>query len=93
MSALILLSIFIGAALGTRFKVLILIPAVGVISIFVFATGILGGDGIAAAVLAAILAAIFLQFGYVSLIFIRSSVAPGKAGALANVSRSAWLPK
>jgi hypothetical protein len=65
MPMLILFVFLTGALLGMRFKVLILIPAVGIAVIAVLWAGALRGDAASAISLAAALAWAGLQFGYI----------------------------
>ena len=65
MMVLILSTLFIGAVLGTRRKVLVLIPAVGGTFAIILAIGVAHGDNIRAIAVAAMLACCSLQLGYV----------------------------
>jgi hypothetical protein len=65
----------VGAVLGMRFKVLILIPAIGFAVGVVLAAGIAGGASLAAILAATALASICLQFGYLGGIGTRYSMA------------------
>lgn len=65
MPMLILFVFLTGALLGMRFKVLILIPAVGIAVIAVLWVGVLRGDGAIAILLATALAWAGLEFGYI----------------------------
>ncbi len=65
MSMLIPLVLLIGAVLGMRFKVLILILAIGFALIAILAGGIVRGDSVSATLMAAGLAWICLQVGYI----------------------------
>jgi hypothetical protein len=64
MSMLIVSVFLIGAALGVRFKVLILIPAIGLAFIAILAGGIARSDSASAILIAFVLASICLQIGY-----------------------------
>jgi len=81
MSMLILLVSLIGAVLGLRFKVLILIPAIGFTIIAAVATGIAGGNGLLAILLAGVLASTCLQIGYLGGILARYSITLARAGS------------
>jgi hypothetical protein len=74
----ILFSSLVGAVLGTRFKVQVLLP--GVPLAFMTAAGIIGITQavIAPALLAGVLAAIALQIGYLGGLFTRWSVAAAR---------------
>ena len=54
----------IGAILGLRFKVLILVPAFVTSSVAIFGTGIAHGDNPSSILLTAVLAITALQMGY-----------------------------
>jgi Exopolysaccharide production repressor len=54
----------VGAVLGTRFKVLILVPAIGLAAIANVAGGIVHGDSASAILTATVIAAVCLQLGY-----------------------------
>jgi len=78
MSMLILLAFLLGAVLGMRFKVFILIPAIGFALIGILAGGIARGNGVSSTLIAAVLASSCLQIGY--LLGIIYSVALNRAG-------------
>ncbi len=78
MSLLILLVFLIGAALGMKFKVLILIPAIGFALIAVVAGGIAYGDSVSAILIAAVLASSSLQIGYLCGTVMRYSIVPAR---------------
>jgi len=56
--------LLIGCALGFRFKVLVLLPAIGLVWMAYLIVGIARSDGISAILVGALLAAICLQLGY-----------------------------
>jgi len=60
----VITGILIGAALGLRFKVLVVLPAIGTAVILISAFGLADGDGVYSA-MTAILTATGIQFGYV----------------------------
>lgn len=69
---IVILSTFcLGAALGMRFKVLILIPAIGLAFIATLAEGIARGDSAFTIVIAAVVASSCLQIGYLGSILTR----------------------
>ena len=80
MSALVLLAFLTGAALGMRFKVFILFPAIGLALIAILAAGIARSDSISAILIAAVLASTGLQIGYLCGIATRYSVALARVG-------------
>ena len=79
MVLLVLSMLCIGAALGLRFKVFILVPAIGLALFTILAGGIARGDGVFATLIAIILASSSLQIGYLCGIFTRYRIAPARA--------------
>ena len=75
MVLLILSMLCIGAALGVRFKVLILIPAIGLAFMAILAGGVARGDSALAILIAAVLASSGLQIGYLCSIIARYGIA------------------
>ena len=71
MSVLLPVAFLIGAALGLRFKVLILVPATGIALIGILASGLIGGTRVIDIMIVAALVAACLQFGYISGNFVR----------------------
>jgi hypothetical protein len=82
MSIFIPVLFLIGAVLGMRFKVLILMPAIGFALVVVLAGGIAGGASLTATLIAAVLASICLQFGYLGGIGTRYGMALIRAARL-----------
>lgn len=78
MVMLILSTFCIGAVLGARCKVLILVPFIGLGSITILAGGIARGDNASAILIAAVLASTSLQIGYFCGIFTRHGVAQSR---------------
>jgi hypothetical protein len=76
MISLAVWTLLFGAILAMRFKVLILVPALGSVLITVVATGLVGANGLFAIAGAATLASSCLQFGYVFGAFTRFGEAP-----------------
>ena len=64
MSVLMLLAFLIGAVLGMRFKVLVLIPAIGFTLIAVLAACFVGGESLSITMVTAVFTASCLQIGY-----------------------------
>lgn len=64
MSPLIFSASLVGGLFGLRFKVLIVIPAIGLVSVAALVTGIARGDGAPAVLMAATLAGACVQIGY-----------------------------
>ena len=54
----------VGIALGLRFKVLVLVPAIALAAIFALIVGLARGDGFGSIVLAMAIVGIALQLGY-----------------------------
>jgi hypothetical protein len=59
-----LLMLLIGCGLGMRFKVLVLLPAIGFVWMVYLTVGLAGGDGTSGILIGGMLAAICLQVGY-----------------------------
>jgi hypothetical protein len=77
MLALVLISILIGAGLGWRFKVLVLLPAIVFGVLFVLAGGIAYPGAFSSLIMATALVVTGLQIGYLSgAVFIRYVVLP-----------------
>lgn len=64
MLVLIVSMMLVGAVLGARFKVLILVPAIALASTANVASGIVRGDSVSTILIAAAIAAVGLQIGY-----------------------------
>src|ERR1700674_5438108 len=75
----LIISSLAGMVLGQRFKVLILLPAVGVAVIAATGAGIARGDQFWSIVLLAIAVTVALQMGYLIGTGIRSLLAAGRA--------------
>jgi len=86
MSMLILLAFLLGAVLGMRFKVFILIPAIGFTLLAVLLVGAARGDSVSGMLIAAVLASSCLQIGYMFGIIARYSVALARVGRLRKIS-------
>ena len=56
--------LLIGCALGFRFKVLVLLPAIGLVWMAYLTVGVARSDGISAILIGGMLLAICLQIGY-----------------------------
>jgi hypothetical protein len=65
MAAAIVVSLLIGAALGLRFKVLILVPATGLVLAIVVAEEAARGDGRWQLLISSVAVAYALQFGFI----------------------------
>ena len=62
--ALAIISALVGIALGLRFKVLVLVPAIALATILVLIIGLTRGDSFGSIVLAMVIIGIALQLGY-----------------------------
>jgi hypothetical protein len=92
MSMLMLLVFLIGAVLGMRFRVLVLVPAIGFASIVVLAACFVGGESLSVTMATTILTASGLQIGYLGGVATRYTTALARTsrlrqGALENASR------
>jgi len=86
MMILILLSVLVGAVLGLRFKVFVLVPVIcGALAIAVV-EGIAGGDGLWRLVFAMTVIAASLQLGYILGIVIRFVMGAARADNRDRVS-------
>jgi hypothetical protein len=77
---LLLLALLIGAVLGMRFKVLVLIPAIGLIVPAIVAAGMIRGESVASLAVIAIVAGSCLQIGYLAGAVTRYATAAARAG-------------
>jgi hypothetical protein len=80
MSTLVLLSTLLGALLGTRFKVFVLIPAIAVALIVILAYGMACGTGPSGILIAIAVASSCLQIGYIFSIMARYGTKLPRAG-------------
>jgi hypothetical protein len=69
MLSLLTISIFVGIALGLRFKVFILVPTVGLALAVVAANGMANEDGVWSLVATMVVVTTFLQLGYSAGVF------------------------
>jgi hypothetical protein len=86
MSMLMLLAVLAGAVLGMRFKVLILVPAIGLMIVAVLVGGIVRGDGVSIVTITAFLAASCTQIGYLGGTVTRHTMTLLRAGRLRAIS-------
>lgn len=85
--SLLLISVFLlGAVLGMRFKVLVLIPAVGFILISIAIGGVVHGDAVSVMLIAAVLGLGCLQLGYLCGAVARYSMVLARAQRLRKVT-------
>jgi hypothetical protein len=84
---LVALVLLFGAVLGMRFKVLILVPAIGFAAVAVLAGGLATNATLPAILLAAVLASIGLQVGYFGGIVTRYSMTLARTADQRKASR------
>jgi len=82
----ILLVFLAGAVLGLRFKVLALVPAMGLAIIAIAATGMARGYGVPAILIAAVLGLICVQIGYIGGLLTRYAMTLARAGSRSKAS-------
>ena len=80
MTMLVLCCALAGAVLGLRFKVLVLVPAIGLAVLIVVVSGVARADGTWAIVGAAAAVATVLQIGYLAGTLTRFAIASGRGG-------------
>jgi hypothetical protein len=78
----LIISLLAGMVLGQRFKVLILLPAIGFAVIVAIGAGIAQGDHFWSIVLLAVAVTVALQIGYLLGTGIRSFIVAGRASRL-----------
>lgn len=86
MLILTVVGVSLGAVLGLKFKVLVLVPAIVIAVLATVAQGMVHGDGIWQVGLATIVATVSLQVGYAVGLFVREAVWPR-----ASRVRPAWM--
>jgi hypothetical protein len=79
MSALTIISILFGTALGLRCKVFVLVPTIGLALAVVAVAGIAGGDGVWQLVATMAVVATFLELGYISGVVLRVVIGVAQA--------------
>jgi hypothetical protein len=72
--ALTIISVLVGIALGLRYKVLILVPAVTVAMLFAIIIGIAHADRFWSIILAMVIFGTAVQFGYLAGIVMRAAI-------------------
>jgi hypothetical protein len=82
MTTLVMINLLVGMVLGQRFKALILVPASAFALACVLGIGIIRGDSLGLAVLAAASTPVSLQVGYLAGIAIRPVTALSRAGRI-----------
>jgi hypothetical protein len=83
----LVLPLLLGALLGTRFRVLVLFPAIGAVLVIALLTGLYGNSDISAVAIDAALAVGCIQLGYFAGMLV-SGLSSGQA-VPAKISRSA----
>jgi len=86
MSMLATIAILVGAVLGLRFRVLILVPAIGLAALAILVTGIAHSEGLSSIALSVAIASVALQGGYVGGITSRHAVVMARTSRV----RKAW---
>lgn len=93
MSMLLLLVLLIGALLGMRFKVLVLIPAMGFLFMAILAECVIRAESLSFTIAAVVLAVSSLQIGYLGGVVTRYTAALADFGRLRKDSlKSAARP-
>jgi hypothetical protein len=85
MLTLSLISMLVGAVLGTRFKVLVLLPAIFAAVLAILAVGITSSTNFPIIALAMVLATTCLQVGYLGALATRYVVAVARAGLIQRI--------
>jgi len=93
MSMLLLLVLLIGAALGMRFKVLVLVPAIGFLFTAILVACVMRGESLSMTIAAVVLTVSCLQIGYLGGVVTRYTTAPAdssrpRKGALKSAAHS-----
>ncbi len=76
---IVIIHVLAGAALGLRFKVVILVPALALTMLFAAMVGVTRGDQFWSIALATILLGTAIQVGYLAGILIRAKIASVRA--------------
>jgi hypothetical protein len=87
MSTQVILGFLLGAVLGMRFKVFILLPAVAFAVCIVAVAGIVNSSPASTVFIAAVLTSVCLQFGYVGGVVTRHITVLARTARLRKVSR------
>jgi hypothetical protein len=86
MAILFLLLVSAGLILGTRFKVLVLVPATALSALALIAEGIASGRSLGGLLLMALVASACLQLGYLCGAIVRHTVIEPRANSLRPLS-------
>lgn len=84
MELMALITLCIGAALGLRFRVFVLIPAILATVLVVTTGGLVHGTGIATIAIMNVICAACLQFGYLGGVLLWSRTTAGRFDAAKN---------
>ena len=90
MPGLFIATLLIGAALGMRFKVFVLVPTFGLSLVAVLAAATAHGSNALACCIAAVLAFAGLQVGYLSGALLRFHLRANASSRLTNTFKVAW---
>jgi hypothetical protein len=82
MLMLLLLVFLVGALLGMRFKVLVLIPAIGFLCMAILAACVIRAESFSFTIAAVVLTVSGLQLGYLGGVVTRYTTAPADSGRL-----------
>ena len=82
MSMLLLLVLLIGAVLGMRFKVLVLVPAIGFLFVAILVACVIRAESLSMTIAAVVLTVSCLQIGYLGGVVTRYTTAPADPGRL-----------
>jgi len=85
MLTLALVSLLVGAVLGMRFRVLVLLPAIFTALLAILAFGISSAAGFSVIALAMVLATACLQLGYLGTVAARHGVPLARAGLIQRI--------
>jgi hypothetical protein len=80
---IVIIHVLAGAALGLRFRVMILVPALTLTMLFAAIVGVARGDQFWSMAVAMILLGTAIQIGYLARILIRARIAPVRAQRMA----------
>lgn len=84
MELMALITLCIGATLGLRFRVFVLIPAILATVLVVTAGGLIQGTGIGTIAVMNVICAVCLQFGYLGGVLLWSRTTAGRFDAAKN---------
>jgi hypothetical protein len=88
----VLISLLFGMVLGQRFRVLVVLPAIGLAWMVVISIGIVRGDAAWPIILLAVAVSVGLQIGYLVGIGIRVAMVTARASRLHAAARAGSVP-